>query len=60
MNPSPFLECPKNLMEFEERSGTEEACREYFLDQRRRSGFPFPETKDQEAREIERSKFKEI
>jgi hypothetical protein len=58
MDPSPFPECPKNLMEFDERFGTEEACREYLFAQRRRSGFPFPEAKDQEARKIERGKFK--
>jgi len=60
MDTSPFPGCPKNLMEFDERFGTEEACREYLFDQRRRSGFPLAEAKAQEARKIERGNFKEI
>jgi len=60
MDTGPFPECGKKLTEFGERLGPEEAWGEYLFGQWRRNGFPFPEAKDQEAKEIERCKFKEI
>jgi len=42
METNPFPDFPRNLMEFDERFGTEEACREYLFAQRWPDGFRCP------------------